>query len=92
MANKTEDPNERLKRAYETVCSFPEGIEVLKHICAQTGFGGPLVVVNDSREVNIQATIHNTIRADFWVDIRKFLTKDNQQKIEAGGPYDGRHE
>lgn len=83
MANRIN--YEELDRAYRAVCSFPEGVQVLRHICELTGYRKALTSVNQQGEINVQASLNNLAKRDLWQVIQMYLDDESKVKIEAGG-------
>lgn len=74
---------EQLKKAYDTVMSFPEGMRVLRHILTLSGYNDPLMHIDpQSMEVNKIGTITNVAKRDMWFEIRKYLRPEHQLRLE----------
>lgn len=80
---KVQVANEKLKRAFDTVAETPAGLMVLRYLMKDCGFGQTSLVMNpQSFEINTIGSIYNEARKDVYIRIRKFLNKENLQKIE----------
>jgi len=81
---KAENPADRLRKAYDTVMSFPEGRRVLRHILDECGYAAPLMMLDPvSFEVNQIGSIVNLAKRDIWMEIRKYITPEQQYQLEA---------
>lgn len=72
--------------AYEHVCLTPEGIHVLRHILALSGYQKPFVQVDPvSKNINVEAQTWLLGQREIWVAIRDLLPPSSRSQIENGG-------
>ena len=82
---KAAQPNKRdeLKRCFNGMASWPEGLAVLREIHRLTGHNQKCMRFDPATgEINAYASVYNQGRQELWLGVRELLTPEILAKIE----------
>lgn len=78
-----EDPREKLRKAFEAVAEWPDGLTVLRHIYALSGYGLDVKRFDpNTNEILPNATLYNLSKRDVWLKVKPLLPPHILAKIE----------
>ncbi len=74
---------EKLREAINTIASTEDGKIFFSFLAKTCGFGQSQAVINiDTKEINTISSLWNVAREQVYLDIRKYLSKENKIRIE----------
>ena len=83
VENINDEKQKKLKEAFATMASTPEGTMALKHIMETCNYQKTSVVIGkEDGEIRLQSTAFNEGMRQVYLIIRKLIPKSSLKKIE----------